>query len=146
MGTEESQVKFIDKSLGYRPGGAILVGINPGRQRLNERTGVAWEGNKSADFLLSCLDGAENILLTNVCNFQNMDRYQMVQGIRDLKWNLVAMDPGIVICLGEVPMKVVMSLEYRFNVHKLPHPSYIVRFNKDKKKYRDDLRKLLCLP
>lgn len=131
------QRRFQEKSIGditNHP--ALIVGQNPGRQRMNEMTGVVWEGNRSADLLLRTLAGQTGIYLTNICNYREMTPEHVKEGLYDLQKLIDALQPRVVICLGAYSHLGVRTLSIKCPIIKLAHPSHIARFNKDREEYK----------
>lgn len=134
--------KFLPKWLGQkRLGSVMIVGQNPGKQRNGEQTGVVWEGNRSADFLLACLDGISGVFLTNACNYQDPSAEDLLEGSEDLRSAIEVWQPKRVICLGEIAYAAVDALEIvpPSQISVFFHPSFVVRFNKDKDGYKESL-------
>lgn len=134
----DENVRFKEKLLDPLavPGTVLIVGQNPGRQRRNERTQVVWEGNRSADLVNWILDGQRNVYLTNVCNYQKMTPERIEEGVHDLSVLIITLQPSVIVCLGAFAHLAVAQLEMSYPVRKLLHPSYIVRFNKDREEYK----------
>lgn len=143
----KAQVRFAEKSIGaivHHP--VLIIGQNPGRQRKGEETNIVWEGNRSSDFLMYCLLDYSNIYLTNVCNYQEITRETLNEGIYDLKILIEYLQPTHIICLGKFAEKYFnliaakgLSLEKPASVHYFAHPSYVLRFNKDVEEYKDKI-------
>lgn len=137
--------KFEVKMIGVDTEPVMIIGQNPGRQRKGAETGIVWEGNRSGDFISDIIKDheLENVILTNVCNYREMTDEGVEEGFMDIcrlgeKYNVKK-----VICLGMVAWGV-MTLEggaENVEVVSLPHPSYILRFNKDREAYIDRLVK-----
>lgn len=139
-----TETRFKDKFIRPRDGRPVLiVGQNPGKQRANQKTNVVWEGNKSSDLLMSIISDLENIYLTNVCNYQEMTDFQLEEGIIDLKKLIEALKPRVIICLGLFAKGHVQEMEPISPVVEFVHPSYVVRFNKDRNEYRESIRKVI---
>lgn len=140
----ETEVRFKDKLIGDGNGPVtILVGQNPGRQRKSQQTYVVWEGNRSSDLLLEAISGAQNLYLTNVCNYQQMTDGKILEGLEHIRELVEDLEPRRVICFGQFAYSNVMSLGMNVEVVKLPHPSWIVRFNKDRNLWSETLRSYL---
>lgn len=145
-------IRFAEKSIGAVLNHPVLiVGQNPGRQRAGEKTHIVWEGNRSADFLMWCLQDETNIYLTNICNYQEMTPERIEEGKTDLRVLIEQLEPKRIICLGGYSYDVVSRM-YRdlllwpvgiMNIHGLNHPSWIVRFNRDREEYKKELVDLI---
>lgn len=139
-------MKFATISIDVKENPVFIVGINPGRQRKSQQTYRVWEGNRSGDLVMEAIDGYDNLFLTNVCNYQdaelNEEKYE--EGLEDLLKNIIELKPKRIICLGAMPHLAVRILSPPCEVVKLMHPSFIVRFNKDRKAYIKKLRGYLC--
>lgn len=128
--------RFKEKSIYLGQNPTLIVGQNPGRQRKGEQTKTVWEGNRSSDLLNWVLDGQRNVYLTNVCNYQEMTPELVDEGMYDLSVLIVTLQPSVIICLGAYAHLAVASFEMSYPIRKLLHPSYIVRFNKDRDEYK----------
>lgn len=137
MGTQ-AQVRFAEKSIGELDHPILIVGQNPGKQRKNEETSIVWEGNKSADLLKWVLAGRDNIYLTNICNYREMTPEHIQEGLYDLGILIEQLQPRQIVCLGGISYNYVSKLfEWTdIDIVKLPHPSFIVRFQKDREQYK----------
>ena len=128
----DSQVKFI-------------IGINPGKQRLNCKTNFVWEGNRSGDFVHDIArESSEHVFLTNVCNYQVMSRSNIKEGLEDLEKEIRLRKPRTIICLGTVACKLVKCLLREKNLEvvyfiEMLHPSFVLRFNRDVLGYKKKL-------
>lgn len=130
--------KFKNKSIGVIKNPVLIVGQNPGKQRKNEQTFTVWEGNKSSDLLNYVIENQTNVYLTNVCNYQEMTPQRIEDGINDLRALIDELQPVKVICLGAFAHLAVCTLKLNYDVKRLLHPSYIVRFQKDREAYKND--------
>lgn len=143
MGSQ-AQIKFRDKSIGTIDHPVLIVGQNPGRQRTGEKTHVVWEGNRSADLLEWVLKSQTNIYLTNICNYQDITSGRLEEGKYDLQVLVMQLEPSKIICLGQYSYDIVSEMYKQLllwpvgitNIRKLPHPSWIARFNKDRLAYK----------
>lgn len=139
----QTEVKFQTKKINVTGGPILVVGQNPGKQRSNEQTFTVWEGNRSADLLLEALDGTQNLFFTNVCNYQVMDEGKILEGLEELREIIEDYEPSKVLCFGDFAYKKVKSLKQNVVVVKMLHPSFIVRFQKDRQEYIQAVRKEL---
>lgn len=139
MGTE-AQVKFEIKRVGIKEHPVLIIGQNPGRQRQGEQTNIVWEGNRSSDLLRWVLSGHTNYILTNVCNYREITPDRVLEGLEDINALIRKYRPYKIICLGGYSHVAISNLDdvdyYEIQVIKLPHPSWIARFNKDREKYK----------
>lgn len=134
-------VEFKDKFTSPRRNQVMIVGQNPGRQRMKEKTGIVWEGNQSADLIIEAIRGLEDdVYLTNVVNYQEMDSKRIREGIFHLKRKINRLKPRKIIALGAFSHVAVMSIGSEVPVRKMLHPSFVVRFKKDKQEYIKELR------
>ncbi len=137
-------MKFKDYEINLSKNPIIIVGQNPGRQRKNDSTinGLSWNGNKSADLLFECIGDLDNLLLTNICQYQDMTEEKMYNGYIDLQKKIIKLKPKLIICLGGIAFNEVDTMDVNCDVVKLLHPSYICRFQKDKASYRKNIRSI----
>lgn len=140
---ETDRLKFKPRwwgKVGKNP--VFIVGQNPGKQRIGSDIGVAWEGNRSSDLLKWVIAGQDNLYLTNVCNYRDMTSDNVNECIYDLIDDINDMKPRKIICLGNYANQKVITLWANnhipndIKIVKLPHPSFIARFNKDREKYK----------
>lgn len=134
--TEVDYRRFAEKSIGKLNHPVLIVGQNPGRQRIGQQTGIVWEGNRSADLLKWVIGTKTNIYLTNVCNYREMTPKNVEEGLYDLKVLIDDLQPKKIICLGGYAYLKVKKLGFDIPIQKLPHPSFITRFNKDREFYK----------
>lgn len=136
----QAQVKFQVKYVGVTENPVLIVGQNPGRQRQGQQTGIVWEGNRSSDLLRWVLAGQSNYILTNVCNYREITPERVLEGLEDIMQLIRIHRPRIIICLGGYAHVAMTNLDevdyFEIQVRKLPHPSFIARFNKDREKYK----------
>lgn len=141
--------KFYPRVIGNPHGAVMIVGQNPGKQRPGEQSEIVWEGNKSADFLRDVISGFDNLILTNICNYQEVNHDRLQEGIKDIRHLVNEWHPKKIICLGVMAHEHISDMFYREKkstpviIEAYPHPSYILRFNKDQKKYRNEIRKAI---
>lgn len=139
------KIKFRDKSLDWytlKPP-VFIVGQCPGRQRKHEQTHVVWEGNRSSDLLEEAVEGLGDLYFTNICNYQDPTLEEVHEGMLDLERKIVKLNPRKIICLGEYAYSRVIQLPGMEDVVKLPHPSFIMRFHKNKQEWIQQLRKAI---
>jgi len=146
MEVETKAIKYSPRSqkLGKNP--VFVVGLAPGRQRYHSRTLQVWEGNRSGDFVKETLADAKNVYFTNLCNYyltadlnEKVDVKYFEEGFEDLKKAVEKYQPRKIVCLGQPVSEFAMK--HFKNVVSLPHPSYILRFNKDVTAFKRKLRR-----
>lgn len=142
MGSKE-EVKFQDKQINVTENPVLIVGQNPGRQRNNSKTFVNWEGNRSADFLAWCIEGLDNLYLTNACNYQQMTEDRITEGSVELRAKIDVLKPKRIITLGEFASFIVADINPDVPITHFFHPSFMVRFNKDKGEYKEQIRRAI---
>lgn len=124
----------------------MIVGQNPGHFRDGSTTGVAWDGNRSARLLDNVIEGIDNLVLTNVCNHPIMSEENMVEGVNELRDDIIKYKPRKLICLGDISNKWVRMLfgdSKVLKIYNFQHPSYIARFNKDVEVYKAKIREAI---
>jgi uracil-DNA glycosylase len=149
MSNDKLKVNFISPKKDGKT--IIIVGQNPGHNRDGTNTGTVWEKNRSARLLWSAIGESQNIILTNICNYTDMDEEKIHEGLTDLKDLMNEYKPAKVIVLGDFAYKwLKFSLyssaykpEETVSVFKLHHPSYIARFNKGSEEWKKKVRRLL---
>lgn len=150
MYTTEDKYQPLSIEVEERP--TIFVGMNPGKTRKGKYSPYVWDGDtKTSNLLREAVEGYTNIVLTNVCNYQNVTISREMEGINDLIRLMRDLEPKKVICLGDYAYKTVTKLYIDLmlpdfgilNIKKFHHPSYIVRFQKDREEYINNIRKEL---
>lgn len=134
--------KFKTKQIMLGKSPVFIVGLNPGKQRKGHETGVVWEGNRSGDYLTDVLERYEvvNVYLTNICNYQKPDEEKSLEGVVDLVRDVERLRPRKIIALGDY-VYAVLSKNCPVNLVKVLHPSYVLRFNRDRSEYEKQLIK-----
>lgn len=148
-----NDIRYEDVFIDVTKNPTIIIGQNPGNQRKGTFNGKCWHGNRSADLLRSVIDGSENIVLTNACQYREMTDKQAEDGQYDLSVLINELQPFKIICLGNYSFNVVKHLMQNgfikckngtsMSVYRLDHPSYIIRFNKDKPEWEEKLKGVL---
>jgi len=130
----------------------LIVGQNPGHNRDGTHTGTVWEKNRSARLLHEAIDGRDNIILTNICNYTEITPERLSEGMFDISKLIRKYKPENIICLGEYAFRHIEAMcagrmirpsGYSIAIYKLHHPSYIARFNKDKDEWINKVREIL---
>lgn len=132
----------------------MFVGMNPGKTRKGKYSSHVWDGDTlTSNLLREAVEPYTNIVLTNVCNYQEVSEEKLNEGMNDLLQLVLRLKPRKIICLGDFAYKHVEELRMnggemyqRYaerHVIKLPHPSYVVRFNKNRQEYINKIRKEL---
>lgn len=131
-------MRFKDRHIQVTGRPTIIIGERPGRQRLRDQNGLVFHGNRTGDFVEEWIKDRTNIVLTNIQQvyYPGRARFKGTEhsnGIISLH-NLVArMRPKHVVCLGQYAAKclvMISCLPEDCKVTSLPHPSYVLRFNK----------------
>ena len=139
--TEEKYLPFEIK-VSNKP--IIVVGMNPGRTRISKHSPYVWDGDTpTSNLLRKIVKPYTNIVLTNVCNYQDMSTKNVDEGMNDLAKMFKDIKPRKVICLGAYAHLAVRVLDPKCEIRKFLHPSYVVRFKKDKEEYTSKIRKEL---
>jgi hypothetical protein len=150
--TKSDRIPYKAKEIKLKSSGTVMVvGMSPGRQRHKEKTQVAWEGNQSADIMLSAIAGMENIYLTNAINFYKVGeitKEDIADGIENLKKEIFDQKPVKIIAVGGFARRCLKKVEDEGKM-KLPmilevkHPSFILRFKHDKQHWKKMMRKAI---
>lgn len=143
--------KYRIKIIGKIDHPTLIIGQSPGNQRKNTFDGVCWHGNKSADLLNEAIDGYSNIILTNICQYREINETNLLEGMNDIIRLIITFKPKTVLCLGNYAWENAEKIRtnggeiyQRYaKFDKLDHPSYIVRFNKDRQQWINNLRSFL---
>lgn len=120
----------------------FLVGMCPGRQRISARNFLALQGNKTGDLVSEAIQGIPNIYLTNIFNVltKNPTKEMIARGLFKLKEDIADLEPVKIVLLGRWTEEQFLKLELDKPYIALEHPSFILRFNKDKAEYLMRLR------
>lgn len=136
--------KYLPLSIEVEERPVIFVGQNPGKTRKGKYSEYVWDGDtRTSNLLREAVEGYTNIVLTNVCNYQLMSTENVDEGMEDLKKMLDDLEPRKVIALGSYAYLALQVLKLDFPVKRLNHPSFIVRFNRDREEYITKIRKEL---
>jgi len=136
--------KYLPLAIEVEERPTIIVGMNPGKTRNGKYSPYVWDGDTpTSNLLREAVESYTNIVLTNVCNYQTLTDENMRQGIEDLKQMIDDLEPKKIICLGSYAHDGINKINPICEVVKLNHPSYIVRFNKDKQEYINKIREEL---
>ena len=124
----------------------MIIGMCPGRQRKRVKRQIVFHGNKTGDFIEDILKGQENIFLTNVFNeyVEKIDDIIIKNGLFKLERDIENHKPKLIICMGRFAEKHVAKLGIEnIPIISIVHPSYIIRFGKDKNIYKANVLKLI---
>lgn len=122
----------------------IVVGQNPGKTRKGKYSPYVWDGDTpTSNLLRNVVKPYTNLVLTNICNYQVMTKEHVTEGIEDLRKMIDELEPKKIICLGSYAHLAVASLSLDVPIVKVMHPSYIIRFNKNREEYVKKIRKEL---
>ena len=119
----------------------FIIGLSPGRQRLKERNYEVFHGNQSGDLIEEIIKDKVNILLTNIFNYyvDEITSDLINEGLLNVLKLIKIHKPYKVICLGNFSFQHVSKLikdeDLDIELTKLQHPSFIIRFKKDRKQY-----------
>ena len=145
-------VKHKIREINPKIGCTIIIGQNPGKATKNQTEFVCWMGNRAAKLVNRAIEGLDNIILTNVCNYTTITEEGFKEGMEDILKLVDKYRPSKVICLGEYSyyevskflMAYDLRLNYDISIYKVHHPSYVFRFsviNQDD--YIKELRELI---
>lgn len=126
----------------------MVVGMCPGRQRKKDVNCEVWHGNRSGDLMEEAVAGAKNLYLTNVFNYRTTrelkDSKTLIEkGVSELLSDIRRMKPVKIICMGNFAYNHVFELispRSKIKIVKLPHPSFVIRFNKGRQLLIDHIR------
>ncbi len=124
----------------------MIVGMCPGRQRKRVKKVIVFHGNKTGDFVEEILKDQENIFLTNIFNeyVDKIDDLIIQNGLFKLERDIENHKPEVIICLGRFAQKYVDKMNIvNIRIHFILHPSYIIRFGKDKNIYKESILKII---
>lgn len=133
----------------------MIVGICPGHQRKKDQNLFVLSGNRIGDLVDEAIKNHNNIYMTNIFN----DYYPEIkdkkypetavnEGKNQLVKNINRIQPKKIICLGTYALKHATECVKKCKVKRpsicmILHPSYIIRFNKDRNKWKQQLQKEL---
>jgi uracil-DNA glycosylase len=138
--------KYLDVEIKVKKNPIIIVGQNPGRQRKDSKSivGYCWNGNRSADLLLEAIEGQKNLILTNLCQYREMNEDNLFECYVDLQEKCDTLEPSKIICLGDIAFEEVETLNTTAKIYHFEHPSRIVRFQMDKEDYKKRIKEAIC--
>ncbi len=137
------KTRWINKINNKEP--IMIVGICPGKQRKNKQNQLVFSGNRTGDFIEKILKNGTNIYLTNIFNYliDKKITLEIVQnGLEELRDDILTLKPYRIIALGNFAYNYCKEIT-NISIIKLYHPSYILRFNKNKMEYIKKFNKLL---
>lgn len=136
--------KYLPLAIEVEERPTVFVGQNPGKTRKGKYSEYVWDGDtRTSSLLREAVDGYTNVVLTNVCNYQVMSDEHLQEGLIDLQKMIEDLEPKKIVCLGGFARRHVLSLKPECKVVSISHPSYIVRFNRDKEQYINNIRSQL---
>lgn len=134
------------------PGSIMFVGLNPA-EGSNMRD--AWDdlfGKELKGLLKLAGIDHEVVWLTNLWKKQTpnnrpLDRNEIVAGLRELDVEIYAMDPTLIVMLGNQVIDALGGTKYEYGSYKgyktfgMSHPSFIKRYAREdiKKEFMDSL-------
>jgi uracil-DNA glycosylase len=127
----------------------FIVGMSPNTQRKTQKTRKVWEGNRSGDLMQKAIQGLTDLYLTNISNVYSTEELtpeMIASGLDNLANDIIKYEPVKILLFGEFAQKKFKKFfKTREEINNaevisLLHPSYIVRFNKDQKRWIDDVR------
>jgi hypothetical protein len=147
--------KYLPLLIKVKKNPTIIVGQNPGKTREGKYSPYVWDGDtRTSNLLREAVKGHGNLILTNICNYQKIDLDTRIEGWQDFIEMFNQYQPKKIICLGEYAFRDIEMLATTKRIrasgnsgtaiYKLQHPSYIVRFNKDREEYIKEKRGILC--
>lgn len=142
------QVKY--KTVTKGRGKTMIIGFGPGKQRKTEQTLNVWEGNKSGDIMQEILKGRKDYFLTNAQNWyvhaDVVPEKCWEDGFKELQADTDRIQPVRILAFGNVAAKAAhrLTVPKECKIYEFVHPSYIVRFNKDRKKYIKEVQEALA--
>jgi uracil-DNA glycosylase len=115
----------------------MIVGLCPGRQRKKDQNFLVFHGNRTGDLVEEIIKDQDNIILTNTSNWIKQDQHKLSahEGAKDLIDIVSRFKPRKIICLGTYAFNFVNDRGFTVPIVHLPHPSWVLRFNKDKNNY-----------
>lgn len=138
-------IKFHTRSTSLlEPGCTFIVGQNPGNIQVNNGENVVWRGNRSGNFIDYATSDIKNLYFTNICNYQEVNKERVEEGLKDLEEAIRAHKPRKIVCLGLYAAEHIRRLHHSgIELVIFHHPSFVLRFNRGVEQYRDKLRKEL---
>lgn len=138
--------KFKSMRVGVGKNPVFVVGQCPGRQRKKNETFNVWEGNRSGDLMQEIIKGLDNIFLTNIVNVWSDGEIapgQIQDGLNELTRDVKDMEPVGIMCIGAFAKRHVETSIKHKNIAFAKHPSYIIRFGKNREKYMSEVRAMI---
>lgn len=93
------------------------------------------------------LNNINNVVLTNaILEYATRPTdADLAKGVESLTDIISTFKPERVICLGSLSRTIMEEVgrPFNFSIHHLPHPSWVLRFNRNVSQYREELIKLL---
>ncbi len=127
----------------------FIIGQCPGKQRKKDQTGLVFQGNRTGDLIQEVIKDFDNIHLTNIFNVivPKITPEVIQSGSEELLNEIKELNPSKVICLGKIAQSTVSKLvsenDLNLWIVNFQHPSYILRFNKNKEEYKARIKEEL---
>lgn len=134
------EVKAVPRNVGMKKDPIFIIGQNIGHEGDGSHTGTVWEKNKSALLVNEIIGDRENLFLTNICNYTVVTPDRLREGIEDIKTAMLIYGCKKVICLGSIAYQNLIMFDTKARIVHFAHPSFIIRFNKDRDKYIRTMR------
>ena len=144
----DPSIKFELRRVGSAANPIFFVGVAPGRQRKKEQTRKAWEGNKSSDLMNDATKHCKNAVYTNISNEYiptrkiSIDDDAIIAGSKKLASLILHYKPHKILLFSTFTARAFkkhVQSNAQLSTHientaiiELQHPSYVLRFNKDK--------------
>ena len=140
--------RFEARAIGDPNESIFIVGQSPSHGARPDAK-YAWDsGTPSSDLVWEAIEGFENLYLTNVVPYQQLDDETLKIGLEELWADIVLFWPKAIFCLGNFAYRKVNEVmkdivNEDINIVKLKHPSFVVRFGLNKEAYKKQFRDLI---
>lgn len=131
----------------------FIIGESPPkRQRKKDVNWEVFHGTRTGDFIEELVKDHWNVFLTNICLHQNKTELNVQIGINQLEREFHELPPRAIVLLGgfakkhfDLHFKNKYWILRETQIHYLPHPSWVLRFNKDnsKSKFTKQFKKII---
>lgn len=141
----KSLIKYQKREINVKKNPIMIIGMCPGRVRKGEDL-IVFHGNRTGDFIEEIIKPYDNLVLTNIFNYyvDGKPSEEIIEnGKKQLAADIEHYKPMLIICLGHFAFNNLPELKTHTVITKVTHPSWFLRFNKNKEEYKKMFRELL---
>lgn len=140
-------IKFKTRNINITKNPIFIIGQCPGNQRKADSNKQVFHANRTGDFIEKIIKNKKNIYLTNLFNYLidgDITDEIIKKGLSELIKDIKKYKPRKLIVLGNIAFNAINKSTSAYTtlpITSMRHPSFILRFNKDKRWYKTRLLK-----